>query len=252
MKKSILLLTFLTSCLQITWAQLRLSSDSGLVFNGYNDVRAPSGDSPNRGTLFSLTDDFEPQQPIAFLRLQAAYTFSDKHTLELTAQPVRFDYEKTTNDAIISFEGVNFSTRTSPIIGRYEFDTYRFSYRYGFIRKEKTNLQIGLTVLLRDAKIALTQGDITAENTDLGFVPLVSFLFKTTLSPRLDFRLAGDALVGPQGRAEDVFAGLEYAIIPDRFFLNAGYRIVEGGADVDQVYSFALFHIASIGIASQF
>lgn len=250
MKKLFLLVLLISCTTYFSFGQLRLSTESGLAFNGYNDVRAPNSET-EFGTLFSFTDDFKPQQPIAFLRLQAAYTFKDKHTLELTAQPVRFNYDVET-DGIISFENQQFIKRIGNIEGRYEFDTYRFSYRYAFLRKEKVRLELGLTALLRDARIALTQGDFSAENTDLGFVPLLSFLLETRLSDRLHFLLAGDALVGPVGRAEDVFAGIEYALIQEKFFLKVGYRIVEGGADVDQVYNFALFHIANIGLVAEF
>ena len=32
----------------------------------------------------------------------------------------------------------------------------------------------------------------------------------------------------------------------------AGYRIIEGGADVDQVYNFSLLHFASAGLSVNF
>ena len=34
--------------------------------------------------------------------------------------------------------------------------------------------------------------------------------------------------------------------------IRAGYRILEGGADNDEVYNFALFHYASMGISYAF
>jgi hypothetical protein len=34
----------------------------------------------------------------------------------------------------------------------------------------------------------------------------------------------------------------------DRLGLKAGYRILEGGADNDEVYNFALFNFASAGL----
>ncbi|MBK7711757.1 MAG: hypothetical protein IPJ37_13005 [Bacteroidales bacterium] len=36
--------------------------------------------------------------------------------------------------------------------------------------------------------------------------------------------------------------------VTDWFGLRAGYRILEGGADNDEVYNFALFHYASVGL----
>jgi hypothetical protein len=63
----------------------------------------------------------------------------------------------------------------------------------------------------------------------------------------LSFRVAGDALVGPQGRAEDVLLALIYDIAPSTK-LFAGYRVLEGGADNDEVYTFSLFHYAVAGM----
>jgi hypothetical protein len=36
--------------------------------------------------------------------------------------------------------------------------------------------------------------------------------------------------------------------VSDRFGLKAGYRILEGGADNDEVYNFALFNYAAAGL----
>jgi len=51
----------------------------------------------------------------------------------------------------------------------------------------------------------------------------------------------------PQGRAEDVLVAVTYKL-SDSFGIRAGYRILEGGADNDEVYNFSLFHYASVGI----
>lgn len=252
MKKEIFiapLIAVFIFCYQTVWSQLRLGSESGLVFNQYNDVRAPNKEN-DLSTLFSLTDDFEAEQAAFFLRLEVAYTFSNKHTFQLIAAPLRFDYTNLSSSDV-NFENTIF-TPSSVTSGSYQFNTYRFSYRYALIRRGRTRLELGLTVLLRDAKIELTQGTTTQKNTDLGFVPLISFMLETDINSRISFLFAGDALVGPQGRAEDVFAGFQFAFVPDRFFGKIGYRIIEGGADVDQVYNFSLFHFFNVGIASEF
>ena len=63
----------------------------------------------------------------------------------------------------------------------------------------------------------------------------------------LSLALKGDALVGPVGRAEDVFLGFVYQP-SSRVGVRAGYRLIEGGADVDQVYNFAFIHFAALGL----
>ena len=59
--------------------------------------------------------------------------------------------------------------------------------------------------------------------------------------------LEGDALAAPPGRAEDVLFAAAYRV-SDRVELKAGYRILEGGSDNDEVYTFSLFNYASVGI----
>jgi hypothetical protein len=59
--------------------------------------------------------------------------------------------------------------------------------------------------------------------------------------------LEGDALAAPQGRAEDVLIAATYRISKS-LGLKAGYRILEGGADNNVVYNFALFNYTSVGI----
>jgi hypothetical protein len=63
--------------------------------------------------------------------------------------------------------------------------------------------------------------------------------------------LEGDALGAPQGRAEDVLLAGTYSL-SDHILLRIGYRILEGGADNDEVYNFALIHYASAGITYTF
>ena len=87
-----------------------------------------------------------------------------------------------------------------------------------------------------------------AEKTNTGFVPLVNFLAEWRPSKRLRFILEGDALAGPQGRAEDVLLALRYSL-GERVGVKIGYRLLEGGADVDQVYNFTLINYAVLGVA---
>lgn len=240
--KYIIILLFFTPL--IATAQLRISLESGGVTTGYNDVKVPNGEQES-GTLFSFTDDFDSDGSIVFFRGEFAYTFNKKHTLEATAVPLTRDYSIKT-ESEIDFAGTSFIG--DDIIGKYQFNTYRFSYRYRLVNKSKFKFDLGASFLIRDASIALTQSGNTADDTDLGYVPLVSFEMDYKPTDLLSFVLKGDALVGPVGRAEDVFMGVLLDVYKDRIQLKAGYRIIEGGADVDQVYNFALFHFADIGL----
>jgi len=61
----------------------------------------------------------------------------------------------------------------------------------------------------------------------------------------------GDALAAPQGRAEDVLIAMHY-IVSDKIGIKAGYRILEGGADNDEVYNFSLFNYLATGVVIKF
>ena len=57
-----------------------------------------------------------------------------------------------------------------------------------------------------------------------------------------------DARTAPQGRAEDVLLALTWALSEDTES-RAGYRTLEGGADNEDVYSFAWLHYAVAALA---
>ncbi len=61
----------------------------------------------------------------------------------------------------------------------------------------------------------------------------------------------GDALAAPQGRAEDVLLALQLRL-NEGLMLKAGYRILEGGANVEEVYNFALIHFIIAGATYRF
>ncbi len=71
------------------------------------------------------------------------------------------------------------------------------------------------------------------------------------MNSRTTLHLSGDALAAPQGRAEDVFAGLLVSLKPN-VSLKTGYRLLEGGADNDEVYTFAAFHYFAFGAVVKF
>ena len=233
-----------------SFAQLSLTLESGAAFNGYNDVRFSNAEA-NKGDLFSLTDDFEVNQPVIYARIEAKYRFLDRNIIELTAAPLAFDYRKRSTENIL-FGDNTYGVSTNEVSGRYEFNTYRASYRYLFIDTEQWYLSAGATVLIRDARIALSENTVEDETTDLGVVPLLSFNLKYYTSDNFHLLLKGDALVGPVGRAEDLLIGGQYNFQDSGLSARAGYRIIEGGADVSQVYNFSLIHFASLGLQYSF
>jgi hypothetical protein len=151
---------------------------------------------------------------------------------------------KVPND--ILFEGVTFPAN-SDITGTYKFNSYRLTYRYGIVIKPKFEFGLGLTAKIREAKISLASVGLQSEKANVGFVPIINFRMLWKPDEKFGILLEGDALAAPQGRAEDVLFAATYRV-SDRVELKAGYRILEGGSDNDEVYTFSLFNYASVGI----
>jgi hypothetical protein len=86
---------------------------------------------------------------------------------------------------------------------------------------------------------------------DLGVVPLVYGYASYQATERFALELEVDALAAPQGRAEDVSLKGVFRV-SNRVELDVGYRLLEGGADNDEVYTFAFFHYAVAGLRVRF
>ena len=220
--------------------QASFDLETGAVGTGYNNVRIPG----DQGTLFSLKDDLISKTEV-FFRLRASYTIKSRHTLSLLYAPLEtISNGNVTHD--IFFEGVTFPANTD-LAGTYKFNSYRLTYRYDIVLKPKFEFGLGFTAKIRDAKIALASATMESEKTNVGFVPIINFRLLWKPYEKFGLLLEGDALAAPQGRAEDVLIAATYRV-SDWLGLKAGYRILEGGADNDEVYNFALFNYASVGL----
>ncbi|MCB2230319.1 hypothetical protein KQH82_06365 [bacterium] len=218
--------------------------ESGLASSGYNDVRIPG----STGSDISLSEDLKAEST-EFVRLRLAIDLGDRHQLSFLIAP--FTFESTgTLDRDIDFNGTRFTTGV-PLRSRYRFDSYRVTYQYTWLRNERLTAGIGFTGKVRDASISLDNGIVFSEKTNTGFVPLINFAFDWRFASKLGLILEGDALAAPQGRAEDVLLAI-YGVPSNHLRLRLGYRILEGGADNDEVYTFALVHYLSAGITWSF
>jgi hypothetical protein len=225
-------------------ARWSVDLEAGPVFSGYNDVRIP-GDT---GTLFSLTEDLHARTALGF-RARLSKTFGDRHWVSVLVAPLRVESRGTLNRDVL-FAGQLFPAHFAEVEALYRFDSYRLTYRYGLVRARRFNLDLGLTAKIRDAEIRLDYRWVRvpgASKTNTGFVPLISFRADWQLGSRLGLVLDGDALGVPQGRAEDVTAAMRIGF-GNRVDARVGYRVLEGGSDVAEVYGFALFHYAVAGV----
>ena len=225
-------------------AQTVLNVETGIVSTGYNDIRIPG----DKGTLFSLNDDLSAKST-AFIRLRGSYTFNSRHTVSILYAPLVVDSDGKIAKQI-DFAGATFPSNTI-VNASYKFNSYRLTYRYDIVSNSKTELGLGFTAKIRDAKIELRSAASLGEKKNVGFVPIIHFRLLWRFHDSVGLLIDGDALAAPQGRAEDVRIAVEYRL-SEHLGLSAGYRILEGGADNDEVYSFALFHYASCALSYAF
>jgi hypothetical protein len=237
---------FLLLASQMVYSQANLDLETGVVSSMYNDVRIPN----ETGTLFSLTDDLQTDSK-PFFRLRLGYRFGKKHNLIVLFAPLSLNASGQ-YDQEIHFNGEDFPAQ-SQLKAKYTFNSYRITYRYDLKRTSKWIIGIGFTAKIRDAAIKLTEGNKSSEKTNVGFVPIINFTFNWRFAPRWSLLLEGDALASPggQGRAEDVSIAVRYHM-NDQLSVRAGYRILEGGADVGEVYNFAWINYFLIGMTFSF
>ncbi|HOI29045.1 MAG TPA: hypothetical protein PLZ15_04725 [Melioribacteraceae bacterium] len=242
MKKRILLAVSLILFISISMhAQVSVDFETGQVSTGYNDVRIPG----NQGTFISLQTDLKPDADI-FYRIKLNYTFSSAHTLSLLYAPLTIKSEGQLNKDV-NFAGKVFQANRD-LSGSYKFNSYRLTYRYDFVQNPDLEFGLGFTAKIRDARIALSSQNISAEKTNVGFVPIINFRLLWHIGDDFGLLFEGDGLAAKQGRAFDILLAASYNLL-EKITFKAGYRILEGGADNEEVYNFALFHYISFGLS---
>lgn len=228
------------------WAgdRFAIEIEGARVWSGRNDVRIP-GDG---GTLFSLSKDLSTDPGWA-LRLRAWWRIGGRHSIGLLYAPLELEAQGQVGMPIYFF-GETFAAN-QPLAGRYRFDSYRLTYRYDLRRDSRLDLAVGFTLKIRDAAIRIASASASAEKTNTGPVPLLYLRARVALTDNLGAVLEAEGLAAPQGRAEDVLVALEHRLARN-LAVRAGYRFVEGGADNDEVYTFAWIHYATAGVIVRF
>lgn len=222
-----------------------LELEGGPAWQSRNDVRIPNDPSSTR---FSLVDVAGSGAWTAW-RAYLTWSISDRRQLRVLAAPFSIT-ETGIPDQSINFAGASFAA-SAPTTATYQFNSYRLTYRWRLHDGDRWTWWIGGTAKVRDATIALRQGATTARKDDLGFVPLLHIAGDARLAGPWRFTVDADALAGGPGRAEDLALKLAYDV-SDRWRIAAGYRTVEGGADVDAVYTFAWLHYAVFSVTRKF
>ena len=222
---------------------LRASLEAGAAWQTRNDFRIP-GDG---GTLVELAD--YDQGPVPAFRATLTWDLTSRQSLRLLAAPLRLETTFTPASPVV-FQDLVFPAGR-PTDATYVFNSYRLSWYWRFPPGEKWSFRLGATLKVRDAEIGLAGLPGRSVKDDLGVVPLVYLYARYQATDRFALELEADALAAPQGRAEDV--SLKAVVrLNDSVDLDLGYRLVEGGADNDEVYTFAFFHYAVAGVRVRF
>ena len=229
---------------QKDWKRFRFELEGGPVWQAKNDVRIPG----NTGTEFSFKD-LTGSGPYAAGRFTFDWNFLERHGLRIEIAPLRIDGNGTF-DQPVNFAGATFATGTSTE-GKYKFDTYRVSYRYLFLNKNSWRMHVGATLLVRDAKIELEQAGLNASDSNVGVAPLLNFSTEWAFARRWAAIFDFEGLAGGPGRAIDLALKLRYDLT-DRWSVGGGYRMLEGGADTDDVYNFSWFNYGFLTVGYQF
>lgn len=224
---------------------MEVTLEGGVLGFGYNDAQIPNTSDGDRFDVSSVAGD----GPFLYGRLAIQRTFADRHVVRGVYAPVRIEGTGSFDEPV-SFAGEDFAADVS-ISGLYQFNTYRLTYRYQFVREEDWTLGTGVTGLVRDANIRLVQGNTRADDPNVGVVPLLHANAQYRHDERWGAEFDIDALASPQGRAVDAALMGTYRPADDVIW-RLGYRTLEGGGDGDSVYSFAWLHFGMLGISYQF
>jgi hypothetical protein len=218
-----------------------LELEGGAAWQGYNDVEIPNDGSATRFSLSDLAGG--GASPAG--RLYATWNLGERHGLRALVAP--FSLTGTgVPKAPIDFEGERFAAG-APLEATYTFDSYRLTYRYRARSTARTTAWVGVTAKVRDATVKLEQGATASRKDNVGFVPLLHVAGEWRAAPRWRFSLDADALAGGPGRAIDAALKAGYDLRDD-LTLQAGYRMLEGGADVEETYNFAWVHYAVVSV----
>ncbi len=221
-----------------------LQLESGGVWFSRNDVRIPGDD----GTTFDMLG-LTGKGPDPYVRVYATYNFNGRHALRLTFAPLTVEGTGRLHEDVM-FEDEMFAADL-PTKGTYKFNTYRMTYRWTFYDRERWRWGLGAAMLVRDADITLEQGEKRQSRDDLGLVPLLHLYGEYRFNDRASVILDMEGAWSPMGRAVD--AALKAQCNFDSgLYVETGYRTLEGGADNDDVYTFAWLHYALVAAGYRF
>ena len=228
----------------VDFQHFALDVESGMIFISYSDIQIPK----STGTLISFADELETD-PAFFIRGRFKYYFNKGNMVSVLVAPLKLNATGSVDHEVV-FEGEAFAPNTE-LNTVYKFNSYRLTYEHFWFIGERLRLGLGATAKIRDAAISIADSAKVSEKTDLGFVPLIKFSVVWRFVDAVALVLDGDALAAPQGRAEDISLAVQGDVRPN-LSLKLGYRVLEGGSDVEEVYSFTWINYLFAGATVRF
>lgn len=219
--------------------------EGGPAWQTKNDIQVPNDARGSRIALDALTGG----GPFPAFRLYAEGRLGRRHGLRLLVAPLSISGTGVLTEPT-DFNEVTFAAGT-PTEATYRFDSYRLTYRYRLVSNPSWRVDIGLTAKIRSAETSLKQSQVSSSYSNVGFVPLLHAAAAWHPAPGWSLALDADGAAASQGRAFDVSLKL-YRDLSKRWSLSAGYRTLEGGADVEDVYTFAWFHYFTVSAVYRF
>ena len=221
-----------------------LTVELGAAWQARNDARIEN-EPPN--TRFAI-DEITGSGPYPAGRIAVEWSLAERHRLRLLAAPLRID-DTGISDRTIVFRDTVFDP--GRVRAEYQFDSWRLGYRYVFHDSERWTWSGGATLNIRDAEIRLSQDGTNRSRSDTGVVPLLALVGEWRFAPGWRALLDFEGLGAPQGRAIDATLQAGYDLTPS-LHLSGGYRVLDGGADNDDLYTFARFDFAVLALHWRF
>lgn len=212
-----------------------VETEIGPSWQSRNNVQIPNN---TMGTRFAL-DDLSGSGPRLSTRINLLWNINERHGLRFLLAPLSYKETGILNSNV-SFAGSEFQSGQA-VESIYKFNSWRVSYRYHMVDQDRWNLWFGGTLKVRDAEIKLRQGRVTANDDDLGVVPLIYVAARYRIGNKWHLNAEMDALAGGPGRAIDLGLRLDYRL-NRRWEIGVGYRGLEGGVNSDDVYNFSWFN----------
>lgn len=209
-----------------------------------NDVRKPNvgGSTVSFPELLGKGPDFA-------YRAEASWQLNERHGLRLLLAPFEVSGSGTFAKPV-TYQGRVFQAGT-PTRGLYRFNSWRATWRYTLREDETWTLRLGATAKIRDARVQLEQNGVVTADSNVGFVPLLHLSAARRLAPGWRLLFETDALAAKQGRAIDAALMVRWQAT-SRLHVDGGYRVLEGGADNDELYTWARLDGWRFGVGMRF